>query len=162
MKIRDAHNADAPAIRDLVFGILQSYGLSPDPAGTDQDLDDIEQSYVRGGGSFAVLVERGEIVGCYGLWRVDDQECELRKMYLGAAHRGKGLGRRLLEHACQKAGDLGFVAMRLETAAVLKEAIALYRKFGFEPYCATHLSARCDQAYRKIIKPPGPEGRVTR
>jgi putative acetyltransferase len=70
---------------------------------------------------------------------------------LSASHRGKGLGRTLLEDALRQAEKLGFSVVTLETASVLREAIALYRKYGFEPYASSHLSARCDQAYRKVL-----------
>lgn len=152
MNIRNASNADIPAIRELVFGVLTSYGLKPDPTTTDRDLDDIDKNYFHGGGRFSVLEDEGRIIGSYGLWRIDDRECELRKMYLSAGHRGKGLGRLLLEHALQSAEKLGFRTVCLETASVLKEATALYVKYGFTPYHAAHLSARCDQAYRKDLR----------
>jgi putative acetyltransferase len=154
MTLREATNADTPAIRDLVFGVLESCGLKADPATTDNDLENIEQNYLQSGGAFTVLEEAGRIVGSYGLLRIDDDECELRKMYLHAEYRGRGLGKQLLEHALERAKQLEFRAIRLETASVLKEAIALYRAYGFEPYAASHLSARCDQAYRQIIQDP--------
>lgn len=90
-------------------------------------------------------------MGCYGLFHVDQETCELRKMYLDPTCRGKGYGKMLLEDALQAASRLGYRIVSLETASVLKEAIALYRKYGFEPYDANHLSPRCDQAYRKTI-----------
>jgi putative acetyltransferase len=37
--------------------------------------------------------------------------------------------------------------MVLETASVLKEAVALYRRYGFQPYQAEHVASRCDQTY---------------
>jgi putative acetyltransferase len=73
--------------------------------------------------------------------------CEIRKMYLAPGARGKGLGRRLLEHALGKAKILGFSRVELETASVLKETIALYESYGFKKFCAAHLSSRCDSAY---------------
>jgi len=73
--------------------------------------------------------------------------CELRKMYLRRDHRGKGLGKRLLEHALTEARRLGFKTITLETASVLKEAVRLYEASGFKPYTPAHLSHRCDQAY---------------
>ena len=78
--------------------------------------------------------------------------CELRKMYLHPEERGKGIGKRLLEHALFKAKELGFKKVMLETASELKEAIGLYRKYGFEPFEAEHLSTRCDQAFIKKFK----------
>jgi len=152
-RLRPATNADCEPIRDLVYGVLAEYGLKPDPASTDADLSDIEQSYFARGGTFHVLESRdGAIIGAYGLYRVDGDTCELRKMYLRPEHRGQGLGKRLLDHALAQARELGFRAVVLETASVLKEAIALYESYGFRPHQPEHLSTRCDQAYRLDLK----------
>jgi putative acetyltransferase len=126
--------------------------LEPDPACTDADLADIEAHYVRAGGYFAVLEEPdGTIIGTYGLHRVDAMTCELRKMYLDPARRGRGHGKALLEHALATARELGFRRMTLETASVLEEAIALYRKYGFVPCTSPHLSRRCDLAFDREL-----------
>jgi len=147
-RLRLATNADCEQVRNLVFAVLGEYHLKPDPACTDADLCDIEQSYFKRGGVFYVLEAKGgSIVGSYGLYSIDSATCELRKMYLHRDHRGKGLGRRLLEHALAEARRLGFKQVTLETASVLKEAIRLYEAYGFQPYRPAHLSCRCDQAY---------------
>ena len=146
---RPATNADRDAIVALVFGVLGEYGLSPDPATTDADLNDVERSYQASGGMFDVLLDAdGTIVGTVGLFPVGNSTCELRKMYLLASCRGRGFGRRMLEHAIARARALGFSTVTLETASVLKEAIALYERHGFKPYTPPHLAQRCDQAYR--------------
>jgi GNAT superfamily N-acetyltransferase len=148
-QLRPATNADAAPIRDLVFTVLAEYGLKPAPGSTDADIDDIEQAYFARGGTFRVLeTQEGFIVGAYGLYPMDDGSCELRKMYLRKDYRGQGLGRRLLDDALTDARRRGFKSVVLETASVLKEAIALYESYGFTPYQADHLSPRCDQAYR--------------
>jgi len=147
-RLRRATNADCKPVRTLVFTVLGEYGLKPDPDGTDADLGDIEQSYFASGGTFRVLEEDdGSIVGAYGLYPVEGRTCELRKMYLRRTHRGRGLGRLLLEDALACARELGFATVTLETASVLKEAIALYKRYGFVPCPSDHLAARCDQAY---------------
>jgi putative acetyltransferase len=147
-RLRPADNEDCEEIANLVYGILQEYNLKPDPGATDADIKDIESSYFGRGGMFFVLEEKdGSIVGAYGLYPVEGQTCELRKMYLHSSYRGKRLGKLLLEDALSKARKLGFKKMSLETASVLKEAIALYKSYGFVEYEADHLSSRCDQAY---------------
>ena len=147
-RLRPANNNDCDDIAGLVYGILGEYDLKPDPACTDADIKDIEYSYFGRGGTFFVLeTEDGSIIGAYGLYLVDKQTCELRKMYLHKAHRGKGLGKLLLEDALSKARQLGFERMILETASVLKEAIVLYKSYGFIEYNPQHMSSRCDQAY---------------
>jgi putative acetyltransferase len=147
-KLRTATNADGGQIRDLVYAVLEEYGLKPDPESTDADLADIEQAYFASGGAFYVLEDRnGSIIGACGLYRIDERTCELRKMYLHRDYRGQGLGKRLLEDALIQARRRGFTRVVLETASVLKEAIALYQTYGFTPHEPDHMSARCDQAY---------------
>ncbi|MBC8468183.1 MAG: GNAT family N-acetyltransferase [Planctomycetes bacterium] len=147
-RLRLANNSDCGKVTELVYGVLREYGLKPDPGATDVDLKDIEQSYFERGGAFYVLEEAGgTIIGAYGLYPVDKTTCELRKMYLHGSYRGKGLGKLLLEDALSKAGQIGFKRMTLETASVLKEAISLYKSYGFVEYEPEHLSSRCDQAF---------------
>jgi putative acetyltransferase len=151
--LRLAKNKDCCSIASLVYSILGEYGLKPDPVCTDADIKDVELSYFDRGGVFFVLeTEDGSIIGAYGLYLMDEQTCELRKMYLERAHRGKGLGKFLLEDALSKARQLGFERMVLETASVLKEAIALYKSYGFVEYNLQHMSSRCDQAYMLELK----------
>ena len=145
--LRPATNADGPGVLALVTRVLREYGLEPDTAGLDADLGDIGKHYLAGG-SFDVLVEEsGAIVGSVGLHPVDATTCELRKMYLAPGVRGGGQGARLLDHALARARELGFARVTLETAAVLKTAIALYKRRGFQSLPAAPLASRCDQAY---------------
>lgn len=150
--MRPANNEDRAAIERLVFGVLTEYGLAPDPQGIDADLHDIQREYFSKGGSFDVLVdEEGRIVGSVGLYAASPDICELRKMYLATHVRGRGLGHELLNHALTQAKALGFSRIELETASVLKEAIALYQRCGFFQFHSSHLSSRCDSAYYLCI-----------
>ena len=152
MKIRSAKIQDAAEVRKLIFDILHEHGLKPDPQSTDSDLDDIESFYLKTGGIFDVVLDEGEqIIGTLGLLALGDI-CELRKMYLHKKSRGQGLGRKLLEHAIQRARELGFHKIELETASVLKDAIRMYERYGFKPIEREHLPARCDQAYQLILR----------
>lgn len=154
MLIRAATNHDAESIRRVVFGVLDEYGLVAEHRGVDVDLDDIEVNYVEPGGLFEVVEDAsGEIVGTVGLFAKGNGLCELRKMYLLPAMRGKGLGRQLLERMLAEARRRGFTRMELETSSKLVEAIALYRRYGFTPFTAPHLACRCDEAYYLNLRP---------
>jgi RimJ/RimL family protein N-acetyltransferase len=150
-RLRAATNADGEAIRHVVWTVLVEFGFTPDPAGTDADLADVEVSYLRTGGSFDVLTgPDGAVVGTVGLFPLADGRCELRKMYLSALCRGRGLGKRLLRHALDRARQLGFRRVELETVGILRAAIRLYESFGFRPFVPDHMSAgpgRADRAY---------------
>ena len=57
------------------------------------------------------------------------------------------IGKRLLEAAITRARALGFDRIELETNSRLLEAIALYRRYGFQPIEGQHLASRCDQNF---------------
>ena len=149
---RPATNADAPAVRELIFTILREFNLPPDPEETDADLKDIEATYFARGGRFDVMMDgRDRIIGTVGLFRIDDPTVELRKMYLVSSQRGQGLGRRLLDHAIAEARKLGCKRIVLETATQLTTAIDMYKRRGFRPTGGAIHVKRCDQAYELAL-----------
>jgi putative acetyltransferase len=145
--IRSAANADGPHVRAIVERVLREYGLAPSPGDTDADLADLEANYLDRGGAFWVVESPSGVVGCAGLYPVDHETMELRKMYLLPEARGRGLGRRLLRSLVAEARARGAKRVVLETASVLREAIELYRSMGFVPVEREHLAARCDQGW---------------
>ncbi len=145
--VRSATNADCKNVQNLVFGVLREYGLEPDLQGTDVDLTDIEAHYIKRGGVFEIIEdERGNLLGTVGLYPMNDETVELRKMYFAKNLRGKGFGKKTLERMIEKAREFGFKKIYLETASVLKEAVKLYEKFGFKETNEKH-TPRCDVAY---------------
>jgi DNA-binding MarR family transcriptional regulator/GNAT superfamily N-acetyltransferase len=82
-------------------------------------------------GEFFVVYLRGEPIGCGAVKHHADAPTEIKRMWLAPAARGLGLGRRLLEHLESCALASGARAARIETSAVLTEALALYRSAGW-------------------------------
>ncbi len=151
MNLRPANNADSERIKTVVFTVLNEYGLKPDSNSTDKDLDSIEESYFSNNGFFGVVEIEGLVVATVGLHKIDASTCELRKMYSLPSQRGRGLGKSIMEFALSKAKELGYTRVILETASPLKEAIGLYKKYGFKEFSPEHLSARCDQAFELYL-----------
>ena len=148
VRIRAATNRDVEGVRRLVFAALVEHGLQPDPEVTDADLADIEENYLKPGGIFEVIEDaEGNLVGTVGLYLMNDETCELRKMYFAPQVRGRGLGLHILERVVNAARERGFKKMTLETSSRLEKAIRLYTRFGFKPYEAKHRSRRSDRAY---------------
>jgi putative acetyltransferase len=159
---RPARSADSAAVLAVVESVLREYGLEFDAENTDTDLADVEASYAGRGGVFHVVESRsGSIVGCGGLFPIATDTVELRKMYLLPEARGRGLGKKMLANFLADARRLGYKRVILETNTVLKEAIALYRSFGFVPVKREHLASRCDQAWERSLASPPPEKEST-
>ena len=145
---RRAYNDDGKEILELVSTVLNSYGLTVSKDSTDSDLSNLEENYFTRHGWFEVIEHDNRIIGSFGIYPVNSNTCELRKMYLHPQHQGNGLGKVMMETALEKARELGYSEMILETNSRLKKANELYTGFGFQFYTPKELSHRCDLALR--------------
>jgi GNAT superfamily N-acetyltransferase len=59
--------------------------------------------------------------------------CELNRMYVVRAARGRGIGRALCEALIARARSLGYREIRLDALNAQVDALPLYRKLGFGP-----------------------------
>ena len=64
---------------------------------------------------------------------LDRQTAEMKRLYVRAAHRGRGLGRVLAEAAIAAAREAGCTRIVLDTLPKMREAQALYGMLGFKP-----------------------------
>lgn len=79
-----------------------------------------------------VAYENGEAVGCGAFKEYEPNAAEIKRMYVSPAKRGRGIARRILAELETWAKELSFVECVLETGVKQPEAIALYRKSGYE------------------------------
>jgi GNAT superfamily N-acetyltransferase len=71
-------------------------------------------------------------VGCGCFKAIEDDTVELKRMFVTAAHRGKGIGAAILKELENWAGETGFSSIVLETGTLQPEAIQLYKKQGYQ------------------------------
>ena len=83
------------------------------------------------GGLFVAGRLAGAPVACGALKTVEPGVADIKRMWVGEAVRGRGVGRRLLRRLIAEARAMGFRRVRLDTNRALTEAIALYRSEGF-------------------------------
>jgi GNAT superfamily N-acetyltransferase len=75
--------------------------------------------------------------GCAAFRKLDQDSCELKRLYVRPAFQGQRLGRRLAEALIAAARQVGYSTMRLETTAFMRAALELYAALGFKP-CAPY------------------------
>ena len=81
----------------------------------------------------AVVVHDGDVpVGCGGFKHFDGDTVEVKRMYVPPAQRKKGIASLVLRELEQWAHELGYQRCVLETGMKQPEAIALYRKRGYQ------------------------------
>ncbi len=100
-----------------------------------QDLIDPAAYYASHCGAFLVLADEGRLVGTGGIAGLGADVAELKRVWVLATYRGKGLGRRMVEGLLVFARCSGYRCVRLEVATpeVQEAAVRLYTKLGFRP-----------------------------
>lgn len=126
---RDSHAED----RDLIDRYF-------DDAGLERELASLPGAYAPPSGRLLLAWTGGTAVGCAALRRIDDQSCEMKRMFVSPAARGRGVGRALGAELIRAARGQAYTSMYLDTSIRQAEALTLYRSFGFaevEPYYDT-------------------------
>ena len=83
------------------------------------------------GGAFVVGYVDGVPVCCGGVKRLDDERCEIKKMYVVPERRGQGVARALLRELEDTARRLEYPIARLDTGPKQGNAEGLYRDEGY-------------------------------
>ena len=117
---RPLTDAQAEELRER-YGGWEGAGAEPEP-----ELFDDPDGY------FLVARLDGSPVGCAGICRCEgDQTAELRRMYVAPEARRLGIARALMTALEEKARQLSYLTLRLETGPEQPEAVRLYETGGF-------------------------------
>lgn len=82
-------------------------------------------------GVYLVAYKDGKPVACGALRSIDAETVEVRRLFVTAAARRRGLARAMLLDLERRAAALGYAVVRLETGNRQLAAIALYESLGF-------------------------------
>lgn len=80
---------------------------------------------------FVVAYVNGRAAGCGAVRPLDSEFTELKRFYVEPEYRNKGIAGKVFNYLENKAKELNFVALRLETGDEQPEAISFYKKHGF-------------------------------
>jgi putative acetyltransferase len=95
-------------------------------------MDDIQQNYIRNDGIFLVMTDDDRIIGTGAVRKIDDEICELKRVWLSFEYHGKGLGYRMMQELFSFAREKRYRRMRLETdRGHQNRAFQFYRRLGF-------------------------------
>jgi putative acetyltransferase len=150
--IRSWEPRDREKAATIIQNVLTEYGLPWEPSGADRDVIEVETFYTKVGGEFWVIERQDQLVGTGAYYPIKrgNNAVEIRKMYLSPAARGKGLGKFLLQELENAIANRDFQEIWIETTSVLKEAVQLYERNGYQPATGVE-TKRCDRVYLKSI-----------
>jgi|ERR1700737_126276 ribosomal protein S18 acetylase RimI-like enzyme len=138
-KIRPFQLGDAPATRRLIESVWhEHFDHHPDPFVRDfiysrlSDVDSAETVY-GDRALFLCAISESEIVGTGAIKQLDDEECEMVRMFVASACRDRGIGRAIADKLIRFARIAGYDRIRLSSNNSLAASHRLYEKLGFQP-----------------------------
>ncbi len=104
-----------------------------DSAAFEQELAGLPGTYAPPRGRLLLATFDDAPAGCVALRAIDDEVCEMKRMFVYPSFHGKGVGLALGQRLIENARQSGYRAMRLDTSIRQAEATGLYRRLGFTP-----------------------------
>jgi putative acetyltransferase len=131
--IRKIEEKDNQAVGELVQKVLMEMGAPKiGTAYSDPYLFNLSDVYSQPKTIYYVIEIDSKIKGGAGIGTLENDICELQKMYFLPECRGLGLGTKLMELCLAKAKEFGYSKCYLETMHYMEKAQKLYKKVGFE------------------------------
>jgi len=134
---------EMPLVRSLFEEYASALGFDLCFQNFDEELASLPGSYAPPAGTIVVAFEDGAAAGCVAVRPFEPGVCEMKRLYVKPAHRGRGIGRALASAAVEFARGAAYERMRLDTLASMEEANALYRSIGFIP-CEKYRRNPCE------------------
>jgi RimJ/RimL family protein N-acetyltransferase len=124
--------ADVPAVMLLIGRVFAEYGLLLIPVFEVPDLLQFDAYYSAPRGAFWIVRDATRVVGSVGVDRKDGRTAELKRLYVDASLRGRGIGQRLVETVLDWTREQGMARLVLWSDTRFENSHRLYRRLGFE------------------------------
>ena len=118
--------------------------------GFEDELAGLPGKYAMPDGRLYLAVG-DEPVGCIALRKLDDNICEMKRLFVRDGFRGQQIGVRLIEQLIADARDIGYTTMRLDThPPKMGKAVSLYDSHGFRPIAPYYDNPHADVLFMEM------------
>ena len=144
--------SDLDAIQALFREYAGSLGFSLGYQDFEAEMAAFPGKYaVSEGGALLLAKVDGAPAGAVGLRKLEPGICEMKRLYVRPAFKGRSLGRKLAEAIVEQGRTQGYGKLRLDTVAdQMQAAVQLYRTMGFVDIPAYYPSPIPGTAYMEL------------
>lgn len=114
------------------FALVPGSETDPTFRGWEDELEAIPGVCIPPSGSYLLATLNGQPAGCVTLKPVDQQHCELKRLYVRPTFRGHNLGKQLVDAFMQSARSLGYQYAVLDSHRSMAMAHDIYKSAGFD------------------------------
>lgn len=128
---------DLVYIKELFLEYAESLGVDLSFQGFKEELKSLPGKYQEPEGCIILASVEDAPAGCVALRKINNEICEMKRLYVRSQFRSLGLGKQLTNLIVEKARELGYEYLRLDTLPSMKIAQEMYREMDFyeiEPY----------------------------
>jgi putative acetyltransferase len=129
--VREFITGDEAAFRDINLEWIERFFVVEDK--DRETLNNPKKYFLDPGGAIFMAMDGDDPVGAVALIVMGGGSVELSKMGVRPAAQGKGVGRKLIAAAVNRAREMGMMRVYIETNSILAAAIKLYHEAGFVP-----------------------------
>ena len=137
-------------VRELFMQYADSLDFDLEFQGFNQELATLPGHYAPPDGCILLAEESGRFVGCVALRPLEDKICEMKRLYVKPDYRGRGIGRILACSIIDRAREIGYAKMRLDTISTMQEARTLYYSIEFKNIKAYRYSPLDEPSFMEL------------
>lgn len=123
--------ADLKDVLDLYREYIDSTSVDLSFQGNDEEFNRLPEKYSSDESKIFLATINEQPIGCAAFRKVDNDACEMKRVYVRPTARGSRLGARLVERVLQEAIASGYKKICLDVLPEFKAALALYKSYGF-------------------------------
>jgi putative acetyltransferase len=122
---------DLNAVKAIFREYIGSTSASLEFQNYEDELAGLPGKYAAPRGALFLAWQTSAIVGCAGFREVNEETCEMKRVYVRTVARGQNIGRRLVERILDEARAVGYARICLDVLPEFKVAQKLYESLGF-------------------------------
>jgi ribosomal protein S18 acetylase RimI-like enzyme len=136
--VQATSSAEIESVRNLLreyiawaFTLEEGSDKAPTFLGIEEELAALPGIYVPPSGRLLVAMYEGQAVGCVCMKGLDQTTCEVKRLYVSPAMRGRSIGNQLVTKLVKEARSCGYRQIVLDSHRSMTSAHAIYESAGF-------------------------------
>lgn len=146
-----AREEEIPAVQGLWRKYWSSLGLAADFQGFADEVQTLPGMYALPKGKLLLARLDGTVAGTVAIRPLEEECCEVKRLYVQPEFRGHGVGKALLVEAIKQARSAGYKELYGDTLPSMDRALRMYREMGFSEVAAYSAQPTPGAVFLKLV-----------